>query len=93
MGEGGQSVESDAGCGGCRGIGAHRRYCPRNPDYHPWRRLADMAESIGDTIGSNEPGIANRAYFLAGAIREAMPDHPYRTTVTPPGSPAPKEAP
>lgn len=65
------------GCGGCRGIGAHRRHCPHHPDYHPWRILAERAESIGDSIGANEPGIANRAYALAGAIREAIPDHPW----------------
>jgi hypothetical protein len=73
------TADHDDGCGGCRGVGAHRRHCPRHPDYHPWRRLADMAESIGDTIGGNDTGIANRAYSLAGAIRDAMPDHPYRT--------------
>ena len=63
-------------CGGCQGIGAHRRHCPRHPDYHPWRRLADMAESIGDSIG--EPALANRAWSLASAIREAIQTRPYR---------------
>jgi hypothetical protein len=65
-------------CGGCQGLGAHRRYCPQHPDYHPWRVLADRAEDIGDRIGGSDPGLANQAYFLAGAIRRAMPDHPYR---------------
>lgn len=78
----GHSAENDAGCGGCRGIGSHRGNCPRHPDYHPWKRLAAMADSIGDSIGV--PELANRAWGLAGAIREAMPDHPYR--VTPPVS-------
>lgn len=59
-------------CGGCRGLGAHQRFCPRHPDYHPWRRLAAMAEDIGDGIGSNDPGLANRAYALSGAINEAI---------------------
>lgn len=68
---------TDPGCGGCRGIGNHRRHCPHHPNYHPWRVLADRAEDIGDTIGSNEPGIANRAYQLGALIREAIPAHPY----------------
>jgi hypothetical protein len=69
---------SDSECGGCRDIGAHRRHCPRHPDYHPWKLLAERAEDIGDSIGSNDPSIANWAYGLGGAIRAAMPDHPYR---------------
>lgn len=64
-------------CGGCRGLGAHQKYCPRHPNYHPWRRLADQAEHIGDTIGSNDPAIANAAYSLSGRIRAAMEQHPY----------------
>lgn len=65
-------------CGGCQGLGAHRQFCPHHPDYHPWKRLAAMAEDIGDTIGANEAGLANRAYALAGAIKDAMPDHPFQ---------------
>lgn len=65
-------------CGGCRGLGSHGRYCPRHPDYHPWRILAARAEDIGDQIGGNDPGLANRAYALSGAIRDAIPDHPWR---------------
>lgn len=70
-------------CGGCQGAGSHRRHCPRRPDYHPWRILAERAESIGDSLGGNDPGLANRAYFLAGAIREAIPDHPWRPIAPP----------
>jgi hypothetical protein len=64
-------------CGGCRGIGSHRRFCPHHPDYHPWKQLAQMAEDIGDRIGSNDTGLANRAYALSGAIKDAIPNHPY----------------
>jgi hypothetical protein len=64
-------------CGGCNGQGSHRRYCPRHPDYHPWKVLAAMAEDIGDRIGGNDPGLANRAYQLSGLIKDRMPDHPY----------------
>lgn len=63
-------------CGGCRDMGSHRRHCPRHPDYHPFIVLADRAESIGDSVGV--PELANRAWALAGAIREAVPNHPYR---------------
>lgn len=70
-----EAAEADR-CGGCKGEGAHRRNCPRHPTYHPWKPLADRAESVGDSIGV--PELANQAWALAGAIREAMPDHPYR---------------
>lgn len=59
-------------CGGCHALGAHAKYCPRHPNYHPWRQLADQAESIGDRIGSNDTGLANRAYALSGDIRAAI---------------------
>jgi hypothetical protein len=71
------STATDDGCGGCRGAGAHRRYCPRHPDYHPWRRLADRAEDIGDGIGGTDPGLANAAYRLASQIRASMVEHPW----------------
>jgi hypothetical protein len=70
--------ETRDGCGGCKGQGSHRRHCPRHPNYHPWIPLADRAENIGDSIGV--PELANRAWFLAGAIRDEMPNHPYRLT-------------
>jgi hypothetical protein len=66
-------------CGGCRGLGAHQRYCPRHPNYHPWRRLADQAENIGDTIGANDTAVANMAYGLAGRIRRLIEEHPWRS--------------
>lgn len=56
-------------CGGCQGLGAHRRHCPHNPDYTPWRELADKAETLGDRIGSNDMGAANRCYAVAGRMR------------------------
>lgn len=63
-------------CGGCLGIGAHRKYCPHHPNWHPWRQLADRAEDIGDRIGSNDTEIANTAYYLSSMIRNRMSDHP-----------------
>lgn len=65
-------------CGGCQGIGSHQRLCPQHPNYHPYRRLAVMAEDIGDTIGANDPGIANHAYSLAAQIKKLMWDQPWR---------------
>ena len=65
-------------CGGCIGIGNHRKFCPNHPDYHPWKRLAQMANDIGDTIGGNDPGLANAAYQLEARIVAAIPEHPYR---------------
>lgn len=62
-------------CGGCQGLGAHQRLCTSHPDYHPWKRLAQMAEDIGDTIGGNDTGIANQAYSLAGQIRALIAEH------------------
>lgn len=79
-------------CGGCRGLGSHRRLCPRNPDYHPWKRLAQMANDIGDSIGSNDPGLANRAYQLGALITAGMADHPYRPVRLREGTPQDRRA-
>lgn len=37
-----------------------------------------MAEDIGDTIGSNDTGVANTAYGLSGRIKELIEQRPYR---------------
>jgi hypothetical protein len=71
-------------CGGCQGLGNHRQLCPRHPDYHPWKRLAVMANDIGDTIGGNDPGVANQAYALVGEIRRLMIEHPWTSKVKAP---------
>ncbi|AVO21676.1 hypothetical protein I5I01_gp71 [Mycobacterium phage MooMoo] len=39
-----------------------------NPDL--WRRLADQAEALADSIGSNDPDLANKAYRLAGLLNQ-----------------------
>jgi hypothetical protein len=31
--------------------------------------LAEQVEDVGDRIGSNDPGFANRAYALSGDLR------------------------
>lgn len=68
MGPGTVSGMTD--CGGCQGLGSHRRHCPRSPTYNRWLELADQAEDLGDRIGSNDMGAANMAYGLAGRLRE-----------------------
>jgi len=64
-------------CGGCQGLGNHKRLCPRHPDYHPWRQYAMLADRIGDAIGSNDPFIANKAYGLGADIRQLILDRPW----------------
>ena len=55
-------------CGGCKGQGAHSRRCRTNPGWF-WYRLQDMAEDLGDDIGSNDPESANMAYAIAGRCK------------------------
>lgn len=56
-------------CGGCQGLGAHTLEC-RDPIGY----LAQMAESIGDQVGSNNPALANQAYALATRILKLKKD-------------------
>lgn len=55
-------------CGGCAGQGAHSRRCRTQPGWM-WHRLTDMADGLGDFIGSNDPEAANMAYSIAGRMR------------------------
>lgn len=60
------------GCGGCRGLGAHIRWCPVRVG-HIAARLgeeSEKAESIGDNL-SVSPEHANMAWALAASLREA----------------------
>ena len=59
------------GCGGCRGMGAHSPRCHTQPG-HLWRKLSDMAEGLGDQIGSNDVELANEAYSLASELRKKI---------------------
>jgi hypothetical protein len=65
------------GCGGCDGLGAHRKLCVHHPNYHPWRQYAVWAEAIGDGIGGNDPGLANEAYILGTRIKQAIQERPW----------------
>ena len=59
-----------ADCGGCQGLGNHRRHCRKNPDYTYERELADQAENLGDIIGANCCGAANACYRAAGLLNK-----------------------
>lgn len=64
-------------CGGCLGLGAHSKTCYTQPGAL-WVRLAAMADSLGDNIGSNDMAAANMAYVLAakyGVIRYGHDEH------------------
>lgn len=63
---------NQAMCGGCQGLGSHRRHCPRNPNYDIRLMWADRAEDIGDSIGPNNMGAANHCYTAAGLLRQQV---------------------
>ena len=60
-------MTTDRECGGCRGHGAHSPRCLTQPGFL-WLRWKDTAESLGDSIGANDPGLANAAYALAAQL-------------------------
>lgn len=58
-------------CGGCQGLGRHKRWCHAVVGraasvYGP---MSERVEAMGDTVGSNNPGLANRYYDLAARTR------------------------
>lgn len=55
-------------CGGCKGVGAHSRRCRTQPGWN-WHRLEDLAERLGDSIGSSDPEAANMAYTIQGRMK------------------------
>lgn len=65
------TLPPDPSCGGCRNLGAHKRWCRTQVGmlaaiYGP---MGERVEQMGDTIGGNNPGMANRCYELAGRLR------------------------
>ena len=58
-------------CGGCAGLGAHRRWCPYvvGEQAAYFGQLAEKAEDLGDAIGPNDMGAANLAWQCAGQLR------------------------
>jgi hypothetical protein len=63
-------------CGGCQGLGSHRRWCRVAVGSRAslLGRAAEQAESLGDTVGANYPQAANALYGASGALREAAND-------------------
>ena len=59
-------------CGGCEGIGSHRKHCRKNPDYSREREWADSCETLGDIIGPNNVFAANACYRAAGHLRRQL---------------------
>jgi hypothetical protein len=53
-------------CGGCRGEGAHVRWCVNVVGHRAnWIGTAsDRLEYLGDLIGSSDPALSNRCYAL-----------------------------
>ena len=57
-------------CGGCQGIGAHRRWCPAvvGMTAHAWAIRASLTDDLADEVGSNDPEMANQLYRLAAQM-------------------------
>jgi len=62
----------DTTCGGCRGIGSHRRWCVEavGPVASMRGRQAQAAEDLADAVGSNNVHAANLLYSASGLLRE-----------------------
>lgn len=63
-------------CGGCAGLGAHRRWCPVDVGERAayYGQLSETAENLGDRIGPNDMGAANMAWQLAAILRKRAQD-------------------
>jgi len=57
-------------CGGCEGLGSHRRWCPEvvgeAASYLGLK--SEEAEHLGDLVGANCAGAANALYRAAGLL-------------------------
>lgn len=62
---------TDPNCGGCQGLGAHRRWCPAVVGLPAsiWGRMGEQLEDLGDRIGSNEFAASNHCYAAAGLMK------------------------
>lgn len=62
----------DQTCGGCRGEGAHKRWCSTVVGVHASMRgrWSERAEALADEVGGNDPGAANVLYQLAGEFKD-----------------------
>lgn len=62
----------DYDCGGCAGIGSHKRWCKAEHGHaaHRLGRQSAKAEALADEVGSNHPEAANALYRAAGLLTE-----------------------
>jgi hypothetical protein len=60
-------------CGGCAGLGAHRRWCVESvgPAAAMLGKYAEEAESLGDRVGPNEMGASSHLWTAAALLRVA----------------------
>lgn len=58
-------------CGGCQGLGSHRRWCEASVGRAAsiMGQQAERAESLGDSVGPNEMGAANHLWAAASLLR------------------------
>ena len=59
-------------CGGCKGLGSHQRWCPESVGRIASMRgrQAQVAEDLGDVVGSNHFRAANLLYQAAALLKE-----------------------
>lgn len=57
-------------CGGCAGMGAHKRWCPVVVGAEASRRgkWSEQIEAMADSVGSNNPIAANHLYRAAAML-------------------------
>ena len=66
-----RTAANQAACGGCEGLGSHRRWCREVVGYVAGRLgpLSEGIEEAGDLVGANNAGLANLLYAAAGELR------------------------
>ena len=62
----------DTNCGGCLGLGAHRRWCPAEVGWQAsnYGRWSEICENIADSVGANDVKISNTLYNVSLMLRE-----------------------
>ena len=57
-------------CGGCLGLGAHIRWCPRIVGHIAAIRghQSEQAEALADSVGANNPEAANLLYVASAML-------------------------
>jgi hypothetical protein len=64
----GASSVARSSCGGCRGQGAHRRWCPAVVGISAWKRGEDAARAGALGSGCNVPAAANHLWAAAAIL-------------------------